>query len=54
MPRMGRIALPNYPHHVVQRGYNRQVVGDSITGPGLLLKALAARAKKINLPPFPL
>ena len=26
MPRMGRIVLPNYPHHVVQRGYNRQVV----------------------------
>ena len=26
MPRMGRVALPNYPHHVVQRGHNRQVV----------------------------
>ncbi|MBV7494336.1 transposase [Pseudomonas sp. PDM24] len=26
MPRMGRIVLPNYPHHVVQRGHNRQVV----------------------------
>ena len=26
MPRMGRIVLPNYPHHIVQRGYNRQVV----------------------------
>jgi len=25
MPRMGRIVLPNYPHHVVQRGQNRQV-----------------------------
>ncbi|MEX0872798.1 MAG: transposase [Aquisalimonadaceae bacterium] len=23
---MGRIVLPNYPHHVVQRGHNRQVV----------------------------
>jgi len=52
MPRMGRIALPNYPHHVVQRGYNRQVVGDSITGLGLLMKALAARARKIILSPF--
>lgn len=26
MPRMGRVTLPNYPHHVVQRGHNRQVV----------------------------
>ncbi len=26
MPRMGRIVLPNYPHHIVQRGHNRQVV----------------------------
>jgi putative transposase len=84
---MGRIVLPNYPHHVVQRGHNRQVVfaatkdyqryladlrelkdvfgvkvyayclmtnhvhlllapGDSITGLGLLMKALAARATR--------
>ncbi|MBO3273850.1 transposase [Pseudomonas schmalbachii] len=26
MPRMGRVLLPNYPHHIVQRGHNRQVV----------------------------
>ncbi len=26
MPRMGRLVLANYPHHVVQRGHNRQVV----------------------------
>ncbi len=26
MPRMGRVMLPNYPHHVVQRGHNRQAV----------------------------
>lgn len=26
MPRMGRVVLPSYPHHVVQRGHNRQVV----------------------------
>ena len=24
MPRMARIVLPTYPHHVVQRGHNRQ------------------------------
>ncbi|WP_373420000.1 transposase, partial [Pseudomonas aeruginosa] len=26
MPRQGRVVLPNYPLHVVQRGHNRQVV----------------------------
>ncbi|MHA6194460.1 transposase [Pseudomonas wadenswilerensis] len=26
MPRNGRVVLPNYPHHIVQRGHNRQVV----------------------------
>ena len=26
MPRMGRVVLANYPHHVMQRGHNRQVV----------------------------
>ncbi|CAN7633510.1 transposase [Pseudomonas sp. V98_8] len=26
MPRVGRVVLPNHPHHVVQRGHNRQVV----------------------------
>ncbi|WP_026280240.1 transposase [Thioalkalivibrio sp. ALE31] len=26
MPRMARVVLPHMPHHVVQRGYNRQVV----------------------------
>ncbi len=26
MPRMARIVLPHYPHHIVQRGHNRQVV----------------------------
>ncbi|MCY1501129.1 Transposase IS200 like protein [compost metagenome] len=26
MPRVGRVLLPNYPHHIVQRGHNRQVV----------------------------
>ena len=26
MPRVGRVVLQNYPHHVVQRGHNKQVV----------------------------
>ena len=26
MPRSARSILPNFPHHVIRRGYNRQVV----------------------------
>jgi len=26
MPRMARIVVPNTPHHIVQRGHNKQVV----------------------------
>jgi putative transposase len=26
MPRIARVTLPEYPHHIVQRGHNRQVV----------------------------
>ena len=26
MPRLGRVVLPNYPHHVVEKGHNKQVV----------------------------
>ncbi|OQX06614.1 MAG: hypothetical protein BWK76_25940, partial [Desulfobulbaceae bacterium A2] len=26
MPRQARIVLPQYPHHIIQRGHNRQTV----------------------------
>ncbi len=26
MPRIGRLIIPNYPHHVIHRGHNRQPV----------------------------
>jgi putative transposase len=26
MPRGARIVVSNYPHHIIQRGHNRQVV----------------------------
>ena len=26
MPRVSRIVLPNFPHHIIQRGHNRQTV----------------------------
>ena len=26
MPRVGRVIVPSYPHHIVQRGHNHQVI----------------------------
>lgn len=26
MPRIGRVVVPDYAHHIVQRGHNRQIV----------------------------
>jgi putative transposase len=26
MPRQGRVVVPNWPHHVIQRGHNTQGV----------------------------
>jgi putative transposase len=26
MPRQGRVVVPNWPHHVIQGGHNKQVV----------------------------
>ena len=26
MPRQARLVIPHFPHHVIQRGHNRQVV----------------------------
>ena len=26
MPRMGRLIIPNYPHHIIHRGHNRQAL----------------------------
>ena len=26
MPRTGRVVVPQYPHHIVQRGHDRNVV----------------------------
>ena len=26
MPRMGSAVLPDYPHHIIQRGHDRQVI----------------------------
>ena len=61
MPRVGRVILPNYPHHVVQLGHNRQVVfvesEDYEKGTDLFFYSKAGRGvrirvSKINLSPF--
>ena len=41
MPRMGRVVVPNYPHHFVQRGHNRRVVFADATDFEYYLKTLA-------------
>jgi putative transposase len=32
MPRNARVVISNYPHHIIQRGHNRQVVFASDEG----------------------
>jgi putative transposase len=29
MPRTARVVIPNYPHHIIQRGHNRQIIFSS-------------------------
>jgi putative transposase len=41
LPRMGRVVVPSYPHHVVQRGHNRQVVFAEAADFSYCLQALA-------------
>jgi len=41
MPRIGRVVLPNYPHHIVQRGHNRQVVFAAVADYNYYLNTLA-------------
>ncbi|MDA3903973.1 MAG: transposase [Desulfuromusa sp.] len=41
MPRTARIVIPNYPHHIIQRGHNRQTVFASDDDYGYYLDNLA-------------
>jgi putative transposase len=40
MPRMARVVLPHYPHHVVQRGHNRQTIFAETADYGRYLETL--------------
>ena len=41
MPRQGRVVLPNWPHHIIQRGHNKQRVFRAEEDYGYYLQTLA-------------
>ena len=46
MARLPRLTLPGYPHHVIQRGNNRQLIFTSTSDREFLLSLLEENAKK--------
>lgn len=49
MARLPRLTLPGYPHHVIQRGNNRQPIFAQPADYQTLLELLAENAKKFNV-----
>lgn len=49
MARLPRLTLPGYPHHVIQRGNNRQVIFDSPQDYQLFLDLLYDYARKFDV-----
>ena len=49
MARLPRLTLPGYPHHVIQRGNNRQPIFASVADYRYLLGLLHENAKKFNV-----
>ena len=49
MARLPRLTLPGYPHHVIQRGNNRQAIFNSNADYLTLLALLDENAKKFNV-----
>jgi putative transposase len=49
MARLPRLTLPGYPHHVIQRGNNRQAIFSSLADYQTLLTLLEEYAKKFNV-----
>ncbi len=49
MARLPRLTLPGYPHHVIQRGNNRQAIFESNGDRQFLLNLLAENAQKFNV-----
>ena len=49
MARLPRLTLPGYPHHIIQRGNNRQAIFASTAHYQTLLDLLADNAKKFDV-----
>lgn len=49
MARLPRLTLPGYPHHVIQRGNNRQAIFSSVADYETLLRLLDENAKKFEV-----
>jgi putative transposase len=49
MPRLARVVIPETPHHITQRGNNRQDVFFTVDDRRAYLKILAAQARRFGL-----
>lgn len=49
MARLPRLSLPGYPHHVIQRGNNRQIIFTSAADYQVLLDLLYTNARKFDI-----
>jgi len=49
MARLPRLTLPGYPHHIIQRGNNRQAVFSSAADHQMLLRLLDESARKFGV-----
>jgi putative transposase len=49
MARLPRLTVPGYPHHVIQRGNNRQMIFATVRDRELLLEALTESAAKFGV-----
>jgi putative transposase len=49
MARLPRLALPGYPHHVIQRGNNKQAIFATVADYRVLLDLLEENAKKFKV-----
>ena len=49
MARLPRLTLPHYPHHIIQRGNNRQPIFASVADYQMLLDLLDENARKFNV-----
>ena len=49
MARLSRLTLPGYPHHIIQRGNNRQAIFTSVADYQRLLSLIDENAKKFKV-----